>query len=197
MNRPWHTDLWPIYIWADHNRRWYLKESHATEPTELNQLMASKQMGGDESDSKSVMSYIAWSDIMKIISTVNDYDKKITLRMMRWIIMIMTMRFILIMMTKEAGRLWGAALFVPNIYTDKNVWQTFTPTIQRSLQHKTSFGGYIDVIIITTRSIFAKKGFETNWFGQLTTRGLLTIQPWGECKERIVCETLFDTKSFD
>ena len=62
-------------------------------------------MGGDESDPKSVMSYIAWSDIMKIISTVNDYDKKITLRMMRWIIMIMTMRFILIMMTKEAGRL--------------------------------------------------------------------------------------------
>ena len=97
---------------------------------------------------------------------------------MCWMMVIMTMRFIwisLIIVPKEAGgRLWGVALFAPNIYIDKNVWQTFTFTIQRSLQHKASFGGYFDVIIITTKIVLhrssAKKGFETNWCGQVTTR---------------------------
>ena len=130
---------------------------------------------------------------------------------MCWMMVIMTMRII---MTKETLRcctfcskhLHGEKC-LSNIYIETHVWQTFTSAIQCPFQ-QTSFGGYFDVIIITTRTILWEVCKERIWNKLIWRTDNQKPVDWqyslgvdgeeeGECKEGIVCETLFDSESLD
>ena len=117
-----------------------------SETTELDQQL--KQMGGDESDPKSVMSGTAWWRLYQRSSMIMiaAFQEKITLRMMCWMMVIMTMRII---MTKETLRC--CTFCSKHLHREKCLTNIYilNPT---SVQHKTSFGGYFDVIIITTKN---------------------------------------------
>ena len=100
--------------------------------------------------------------------------------------MVIRMRFILIIMTEEALRC--CTFCSKHLHREKCLTNIYilNPT---SVQHKTSFGGYFDVIIITTKNdpvgSLQRKDLKQidleNWQPEACR---LTIQPWGGWRRR-------------